>query len=180
MATGPGEVTPPVAAKKSNGCLKAFIIVACIVAFLGIGTVILFGFVLNKAANTISDKVNAQQKIENETGIKSSSFNTTNPPQKDISAKDMTCTTDASGNMTASGQLTNHSSKSSSYLVEISFRQNGSEIGTASDLVLGVDAGKTGSWSATSTVGASGGFTCKIYSIDRWDTGSIPPVSTPN
>ena len=184
---GPPPPIPPVAgaaqapAKKSgNGCLKAFIIVAVLLVLLGAGTVAVFAFFVDKAVNTVNSDIAAQEKVEKQTGIRSNplGFNAEHPPQKDISADDMSCTTDSSGDMKASGTLTNHSSKTSLYSITISFRQNGNEIATGADFLPSVDAGETADWTALSSVEANGTFTCRIVEIDRLDVGTITPPTT--
>ena len=176
----PGAAAPAPAKKGGNGCLKAFIIVAIVFVLLGAGTVAVFAFFVDKAVNTVSDDIAHQEKVEKQTGIRSNplGFNEKNPPQKDISADDMTCTTDSSGNMKASGTVTNHSSKTSLYSITISFRQNGNEIGTGADFLPSVDAGQTADWAANSGVVADGTFTCKIVEIDRLDVGTLTPPTT--
>ncbi|HEY5153231.1 MAG TPA: hypothetical protein VIJ47_00760, partial [Acidimicrobiales bacterium] len=185
---GPPPAIPPVAgapapapAKKGgNGCLKAFIIVAIVLVLLGGGTIAVFAFFVDKAVNTVNADIDAQAKVEKQTGIKSNplGFNEKNPPQKDISADDMTCTTNSSGNMEASGTVTNHSSKTSLYSITISFRRNGTEVATGADFLPSVNAGQTGKWVANSGVEANGSFSCKIVEIDRLDVGSITPPTT--
>jgi len=176
----PGPAMPAPAKKGGNGCLKAFIIVAIILVVLGAGTFAVFAVFVNKAVNTVTDSIDAQQKVENQTGIKSNplGFNSKNPPQKDISAENMTCTTDSSGSMKASGTVTNHSSKNSVYVITISFRRNGTEVGAGSDFLPSVGAGETANWTANSAVEADGTFTCRIVEIDRLDVGSLTPPTT--
>ena len=139
-----------------------------------------FAFFVDKAVNTVNDDIAKQEKVEKQTGIRSNplGFNEKNPPQKDISADDMTCTTDSSGNMKASGTVTNHSSKTSLYSITISFRQNGNEIATGGDFLPSVDAGQTADWTANSGVEADGTFTCRIIEIDRLDVGTLTPPTT--
>jgi hypothetical protein len=170
---GAAVAPPATPAKSGNGCLKAFLIVFGILVVIGIAFFVLVGFVFKKGVDTINDKVKAQNKIEQETGIKSSSLNTTNPPQRDISADDMKCTTDSLGNMVAAGTVTNHSSKASVYTVTISFRRNSVEVGTGIDVLPSVSAGEKASWTANSSTPANGSFSCKIYDIERVDVADF-------
>ena len=177
-AYGAPAAPPPAPAKSGNGCLKAFLIVSAIVAVLAIAVFVLVAFVFKKGVDTLNDKVAAQDKIEQQTGIKSSSFNTEHPPQRDISVDDMDCTVDSSGDMMASGTVKNHSSKTSVYTVTISFRRNGVEVASASDVLPTVDAGQTASWTANSATPAQGPFICKIYEIERVDVEVFTSTTT--
>ena len=164
-----------------NGCLKAFLIVFGILVVLGIAAFVVLGFVVKKGVDSVSNDIKAEQKVENSTGIKSNplGFNSKHPPQDDISASGMTCTTDSQGNMQASGTVTNHSSSTSTYTISISFRRNGAEIASGSDLLPSVDAGQTATWTANSAVSGDGGpFTCKITEIDRFSIGTLIPTTT--
>ena len=175
-----GAPAPPPKKKGGSGCLKAVLIVAVILVLLGAGTFAVLAVFVHKAVNTVNDSVNAEQKVENQTGIKSNplGFNSEHPPQKDISVDDMTCTTDRLGNMQASGTVTNHSSKTSLYSITISFRRNGAEVATGADFLPSVNAGQTASWTANSAVEAADRFSCRIVEIDRLDVGTLTPPTT--
>jgi hypothetical protein len=182
----PGYVAPPPTSgepapvkKSGNGCLKAFLIVFAIMVVLGIGLFVLLAFVVKKGVDTVNNDVAAQAKVEKRTGISSLAlgFNSKHPPQDDIST-DFSCTTDSSGNMQASGQLTNHSSDTSTYTISVSFRQNGSEVGTGSDLLPSVDAGQNATWTATSFTPAEGSFTCKITEVERFNVNTFISTTT--
>jgi hypothetical protein len=171
---------PPPAKKSGNGCLKAFLIVFVIVVVLGIGLFVVLGFVVKKGVDSVNSDINAEKKVEQRTGISSNPlfFNSKHPPQDDISTDSMKCTTDSSGNMQASGTVTNHSSNTSTYTVTISFRQNGSEVGTGTDVLPSVDAGATATWTANSVTTANGSFTCKITEVDRFDINTFISTTT--
>lgn len=175
----PGYAAPPPAKKGGNGCLKAFLIVFAIMAVLGIGLFVFLGFVLDKAVDSVKSDIAAQEKVEKRTGISSSplGFNAEHPPQDDVST-DFSCTTDSSGNMQASGQITNHSSKASSYTITVSFRKNGAEVGTGGDLLSSVDAGASATWTANSLSSADGSFTCKITDVERFDLNTFFSTTT--
>ncbi len=178
MMTPPagGFAAAPVAAgpppeKKGNGCLKAALIVGAIIVVLGIGTFIALAFLLNKGVDTVNDKVNAQKKVEQRTGISSSSFNTEHPPQDDL-AGDWKCSTSAGGFPQVTGTVKNNSSKSSTYTITVEFKQNGTQFSTATGLIVSVDPGQTADFIATGSVEPDGQFTCKVDSIDRFDTSA--------
>jgi hypothetical protein len=170
---------PPPAAKSSNGCLKAFLIVAGIFVVLGIGLFVLLGFVVKKGVDSVSSDIKAQEKVEKRTGIHSNplGFNQTHPPQDDVST-DFTCTTDSSGDMQASGKVTNHSSNASSYTITVSFRQNGSEVVTGGDVLLSVDAGADATWTASTATPPDGSFSCKIVDVERFDVDTFISTTT--
>jgi hypothetical protein len=168
---------PPMAApaapppeKKSNGCLKAAIIVSAIIVVLGIGTFVALAFLVNKGVDTVNDKLKAQQKVEQRTGIKTSSFNTEHPPQDDLG--DWKCSTTPSGFPQVTGSVKNNSSHTSSYAIVVEFKQNGTQFSTGSGLVVSVDPGQTTDFSATGSVKPDGQFTCRIDSMDRTDIGN--------
>ena len=173
-------VGPPPAKKGGNGCLKAFLIVFAIAVVLGIGVVVAAGFLVKKSVDTVTRDVKAEQKVEDRTGISSLAlgFNAKHPPQDDVSPGSMQCTTDSSGNMQASGTITNHSSNASTYTISVSFRQNGAEVGNGSDVVPRVSADGTATWTVNSVTTADGSFSCKITDVERFDTGTIQPTTT--
>ncbi|MGZ4757611.1 MAG: hypothetical protein ACXV95_00970 [Acidimicrobiales bacterium] len=153
--------------KKGNGCLKAALIVGGILVVLGIGTFIALAFLVNKGVDTVNDKLKAQQKVEDRTGIKSNSFNTEHPPQDDL--VDWKCSTTAGGFPQVTGSVKNNSSHTSSYAISVEFKQNGTEFDTGSGLVVSVDPNQSSDFSATGSVKPTGQFTCKIDTIDRTD-----------
>ena len=149
MMTPPagGYGAPPVAGavatapdKKGNGCLKAVLIVGAIIAVLGIALVVLLVFVVKKGVDTVNDKLKAQQKVENRTGIQSNSFNTEHPPQDDL--VDWTCTSTPNGFPQVTGTVKNNSSQTSTYTITVEFKQNGSEFTSGTGLVVSVDPGQ--------------------------------------
>ncbi len=171
---------PPPAKKSGNGCLKAFLIVFAIAVVLGIGVVVAAGFLVKKGVDTVNSDAKAEQKVEDRTGISSNPlfFNAKHPPHDDVSSGSMQCTTDTSGNMQASGTITNHSSNASTYTISVSFRQNGTEVGSGSDIVPSVSAGGTATWTANSVTTVDGSFSCRITDVERFDTGTIAPTTT--
>ena len=134
--------------KGGNGCLKAVLIVGAIVAVLGIATFVAVAFLVNKGVDTVNDKLDAEKKVEQRTGIKSNSLNTEHPPQDDLSG-DWKCTTTAGGFPQVTGTVKNNSSHTSSYAVSVEFKQNGTVFDTGSGLVVSVDPGQSAPFSAT-------------------------------
>jgi hypothetical protein len=188
VAAGTAAPAGPAPASSSNGCLKAFLIVFAILFVLGAGAVILFVFVLgqavDKAGNAIdklSTGAQAETHYEDQTGIASNplGFDQTHPPQLDIWKRPLTCTTDSTaGSATASGTVQNHSSHPSSYLITVSFRRNGTEVGSAVDGVVHVATGATSSWHALGPVTGSGDVTCVVTAILRTDNPDVLPTTT--
>lgn len=162
---------PPPEKKKTNGCLMAALIVGAIIAVLGIGLFVVLAFVVNKGVDTIKSDADAQQKVENRTGISSNplGFNSEHPPQDDL-AGDWKCSTSAGGFPQVTGTVKNNSSKSSSYTITVEFKQDGTQFTTGTGIIVSVEPGQTADFSATGSVEPSGQFTCKVDSIDRFDT----------
>lgn len=91
-------------------------------------------------------------------------------------AKDVTiaaCTASPSGGRpTATGHITNHSSKASIYTVHVKFSDaSGNGVGDGFAAVAKVDAGASASWKATGTLDAKGPLRCKLSSVTR---NSVP------
>jgi hypothetical protein len=154
--------------------------VFAIAVVLGIGAVVAAGFLVKKVGDSVTRDAKAEQKVEDRTGISSNPlfFDAKHPPQDDVSADSMKCTTDSSGNMQASGTVNNHTSGSSSYTITLSFRKNGAEVGTGLDVIPSVNPGGNATWTASSTTLADGSFTCKITDVERFGTDSILPPTT--
>lgn len=79
------------------------------------------------------------------------------------------CTADPSGgNPVATGQINNHSSKGSTYIIHVKFRDTaGNGVGDGVATVGKVDAGGTGTWRAVGTQSAAGPLTCALVSVTR-------------
>jgi len=176
------------APSSGNGCLKAFLIVFGVLVVIGVGLVILFAFVLNRAVNKGFDAldkfatpIEAEDHYEQQTGIASYplGFDIQHPPQLDIWKRPVSCTYDSStSSATASGTVLNHSGHPSSYLVAVSFSRGGTEVGTSVDGIGHVGAGATAPWRATGTVTGSGDVTCSVTLILRDDDPNVIPTTT--
>lgn len=97
------------------------------------------------------------------------SDNSTNPPQADLNG-DTECVLGTLGWVTAQGTLTNHSSKTSSYMVQVSFNDEaGVRFAEAPTFHNDVRAGETVRWDASAPQGAPAGmWTCEVVSIERF------------
>ena len=87
-------------------------------------------------------------------------------------AKDVTitaCTASLTGgHPTATGQILNHSSKSSLYTIHVKFTDSsGNGVGDGVAAVAKVDPGTTAKWTASGTVNAKGPVKCKLSSVTR-------------
>jgi hypothetical protein len=86
-------------------------------------------------------------------------------------AKDVTvtaCTNPAGGHPTATGQILNHSSRSSVYTVHVEFTDaSGNGVGDGIAAVAKVDPRTSATWHATGTLSAKGSLQCKIASVTR-------------
>jgi hypothetical protein len=181
---------PSAATSSSNGCLKAFLIVFGVLFVIGVGLVVLFAFVLNRAVNKGFDAldkfatpIEAEDHYEQQTGIASYplGFDMQHPPQLDIWKRPVACSYDSSTNSaTASGTVLNRSGQASAYLIAVSFKRDGTEVGTSVDGIGHVAAGATAPWRATGTVTGSGNVTCSVTLILRDnDPNLIPTTTTP-
>ena len=87
-------------------------------------------------------------------------------------AKDVTITactaSPTGGHPTATGQILNHSSKSSLYTIHVKFTDSsGNGVGDGVAAVAKVDPGTTAKWTASGTVNAKGPVKCKLSSVTR-------------
>jgi hypothetical protein len=90
-----------------------------------------------------------------------------NSAEKDVSVA--ACTADPQGGKpTASGQINNHSSKASTYIVHVKFKDAaGNGVGDGVATVGRVDAGQTATWRTLGTQSANGPLTCSLTSVTR-------------
>lgn len=87
-------------------------------------------------------------------------------------AKDVTITactaSPTGGHPTATGEILNHSSKSSLYTIHVKFTDSsGNGVGDGVAAVAKVDPGTTAKWTASGTVNAKGPVKCKLSSVTR-------------
>ena len=116
-------------------------IVVCVLFVAGIVVVGLLAFVIDRGVHHLTSGFDAEQKVENETGIVSNplGFDSSHPPQKDVYQRPLTCSADStSGQVTAKGSVFNHTGQASSYLVSVSFTgKSGDPAAVATDLQRG-------------------------------------------
>lgn len=101
-------------------------------------------------------------------GVGSLSSNSKNAPVDDISID--SCSLDSFGFAKAELTITNHSSKRSNYLVDLSFIDgNGVKVGDGTAVSSNVDPGQVAKEEAGGTItGSPATVTCKVSSVDRF------------
>jgi hypothetical protein len=87
-------------------------------------------------------------------------------------AKDVTITACTAGpnegHPTATGQILNHSSKSSLYTIHVKFTDSaGNGVGDGVAAVAKVNAGTTATWHANGSLNVKGPVKCKLSSVTR-------------
>jgi hypothetical protein len=96
---------------------------------------------------------------------------TTHPPTKDVDGG-WSCSVDAEV-VRASGSITNHSSKTSFYMVEVEFRVGGDVVEQRGASIDDVEPGETALVEVTTSLAelrrhGSGAITCEVGDVDRF------------
>lgn len=104
-------------------------------------------------------------------GPETVSDNTTHPPQADLNG-DTECTLDELGSVAAKGTLTNHSSQTSAYTLQVSFNDEaGVRFAEAPVIHNDVRAGETVRWDASGFARPEGSaWTCEVVSVERFSS----------
>lgn len=144
----PGYGAFPVSQVKSgmSGCLKAFLIVLAIVVVLGLGSCVL----LVSRADDIVDEFGPLNGDE----------------ARDAGPIDCR-RSDATGNVTATFDLTNRSSETSNYIIAIEFTGSGDQTDTVPVSVDQLDPGETAQQTATSFTNFTGDVDCRLIAFQR-------------
>jgi hypothetical protein len=102
-------------------------------------------------------------------GPETISDNTTHPPQDDLNG-DTACSVEGFRGVLAKGTLTNHSSKTSSYTIHVSFNDDaGVRFAEATAFHNDVRAGESVQWDASGFAPPSGeAWTCEVVSVERF------------
>jgi hypothetical protein len=130
-----------------SGCLKAFLIGLAVAVVLGVGGCVVLVVVAGDAANDFADESDSERR--------------------DVG--DIDCHLDAGGLMVADIQITNHTSKSSNYILDVSFRENGSVTTNVPTFLDNVAPGQTGIATANSAATPTGtDFTCRVDTVQRF------------
>jgi hypothetical protein len=101
-------------------------------------------------------------------GIESRSGDTKNPPQRDV-VPGMDCSVEI-GVLKAGGQLTNHSSDTSTYSLLVAWENNGVRIADATTVIEFLAPGASAEWDATGLGNGNSATTCRIVRIERVKT----------
>ncbi len=145
--------------------------------FLIVVLVLLVVLVIAKSAFGSGGESNQtiDKELVDQTGIATTTPDVEHPPQRDIRIG--TCESDSQAGVRAAGTVTNWTSQPSDYRVVVSFRndEDGTEFGSTSLTIADVAAHRTSNWSTSVPSRPDVVFTCRIVSIDRWETGQAPP-----
>jgi len=91
----------------------------------------------------------------------------TEDAKKDVKVTDCKAAT-GDGKPTASGRITNHSSRTSTYVLKLSFKDaQGNDVSKGVTNVGKVDPDKSADWSMTGVTAAKGKVTCELTSVSR-------------
>jgi hypothetical protein len=169
-----------------SGCLIAFLVVAGLFVVGIIGFIILAVVLVDEAVEQFDDYAEeydvGREKmgpIEEETGIETSSANFENPPQYDLSG-DTTCDLDANP-LTASGEVVNHSSETSDYIITVVFEEgSGTRFEQATAILNRVAPEERVPWEATaftsSELSGADVASCRVTIIDRFSVDFNPGI----
>jgi hypothetical protein len=82
---------------------------------------------------------------------------------------DINCHVDASGFMIADVEITNHTSKSSNYVLDVSFREGGTVTTSSAAFLDNLPPDATGTATATTSSTPTGSeFTCTVETVQRF------------
>lgn len=176
----PGSAPPPPAgeAAASGGCLP-LIVLGGAAAFLALLVMVIVAIVGVKFFGTGDGSSDAEilQDVFIQTGIASASTDADHPPQRDIRLG--VCEGDGNGGVRAAGTLTNWTSSTADYRIDVSFRSmaggsSGEEFAARVTDVDAVPANGTVDWSASVEEAPEGAFACRLVAVNRWKAGQRP------
>lgn len=180
----PGSAPPPPTGAvprtwSRRGCATSVVVVGAVGLALLVAGVVALLVARGWLGDKVDDLAERRQEIVDETGIETGSTDVVHPPQRDVTIG--ACEGDGAGGVRASGTLTNWTGEPADYRISLSFRDRagdvvGDEFGSTVVLIEDVAPETTTSWSGEVPVSASGGFTCRIVRIDRWEHGQEPTV----
>ncbi len=180
----PGPNPPPPLsatgeATDQRGCI-AILIVGAVLAIIALVLAIVLVVVGIRVFGSSDEDANAKvrQQVFVETGIATANRDAVHPPQRDIHLG--TCESDGSGGVKASGTLTNWTTKTADYEIDVSFRSSGpgssgEEFAASSVSVLAVPEHATTTWRAIVPDRPDGAYACRVLAVNRWPTGTTPP-----
>ncbi len=143
----PYPMGPPPARQPMSGCLKAFLIGLAVAVVLLIGGCVAAVTLGRHVANDIADETESERR--------------------DVGTID--CHVDASGFMVADVEILNHTSKSSNYILDVSFSESGSVTTNTPTFLNNLAPGATGTATANSATAPTGtDFTCRVDTVQRF------------
>lgn len=179
----PGSLPPPPASVVEDppdprGCLAVLTVGAVLAVLALVAAIALVVVGMRIFGSSSDDDAKVLQQVFVETGIATASTDPVHPPQRDISLG--RCEGDGSDGVRAAGTLTNWTSESADYAIDVSFRKSGSgstgeEFASRTILVDAVPEHATTNWEAIAPDAPEGSFACRIVSVNRWKTGTRPP-----
>jgi hypothetical protein len=183
-SVSPGPNPPPPAsaideAAEQRGCV-AVLIVGAVLAIIALVLAIVLVVIGLRIFGESDEVANAKilQEVYSETGISSSSSDAVHPPQRDIHLG--VCESDGGDGVKAAGTLTNWTSESADYEIDVSFRSTGpgstgEEFAASSITVKAVPEHATTNWSASAPRPEQGAYACRVVAVNRWPAGTAPP-----
>jgi hypothetical protein len=143
----PYPMGPPPPSQGMSGCLKAFLIGLVVAVVVGIGGCAALVVVANEASDDFVDETASERR--------------------DVGEID--CHVDASGFMVADVAISNHTSKRSNYVLQVSFQENGTVTATSGAFLDNLAPDDTGTATATTGTAPTGSeFTCRVDSVQRF------------
>jgi hypothetical protein len=182
VTPGPNPPPPNSAtddATDQRGCVT-ILIVGTVLAIVALVVAIALVVIGIRVFGISDEDANAKvlQEVFVETGIATASRDAVHPPQRDIHLG--TCESDGSGGVKASGTLTNWTTKTADYEIDVSFRRSGigssgEEFAASAVSVLAVPEHATTTWTAIVPDRPDGAYACRVLAVNRWPTGTTPP-----
>jgi len=180
----PGPNPPPPLsatddATDQRGCVT-ILIVGTVLAIVALVVAIALVVIGIRVFGNSDEDANAKvlQQVFVETGIATASRDAVHPPQRDIHVGN--CESDGSGGVKASGTLTNWTTQTADYEIDVSFRSSGSgssgeEFAATAVSVSAVPEHATTTWTAIVADRPGGAYACRVVAVNRWPTGTTPP-----
>jgi hypothetical protein len=153
-APPPHYGTPP-PAKKRRGCL--------IGSLVGIGGLVILGVIAVVVVIVVLVVSGGDDKLG--TGTEE------NPAAEDVTVTECTSGEPPLNYPEARGEITNHSSKASSYIFTISFEENGRRVAEGAVAQNNIQPDQTATWTATGSAQTTASIECKVPEVNRFATG---------
>jgi len=79
-----------------------------------------------------------------------------------------TCDATGNGGAAATGSITNTSGRTRNFLVRVAFRDDGSVLDNAEDVVYSLDPGDEGTWTVDGSARAGSRLTCAVVAVENY------------